>query len=283
MTLSSSFATVAVVTCGVLIPINLIYNLNNVPSSSRNFLSSLTISNVKGNWLYAHVALSYIICFIAFWFIWSKSVQRMRLRTSGRSRTRLTCSVSPSSSYKTVVTLRHAYFRSKDYCNSLHARSIMITGIQRQYQSDEGVLSLLTSLNVPYPTTSVHIGRKVGQLAELVEAHNDAVRELEKVLTTYTKNGQLGSKRPTMQVGGFMGIGGQKVDTIDYMTAKIKRFEDKVEQTRDTISDKKSEPYGFASFQAVPYAHVVAKRLQDKKVKGCKFSLAPLPSGELVF
>ena len=67
-----SFATVAVVTCGVLIPINLIYNLNNVPSSSRNFLSSLTISNVKGNWLYAHVALSYIICFIAFWFIWSK-------------------------------------------------------------------------------------------------------------------------------------------------------------------------------------------------------------------
>ena len=184
-------------------------------------------------------------------------------------------------SYKTVVTLRHAYFRSKEYCNSLHARSIMITGIQRQYQSDEGVLSLLTSLNVPYPTTSVHIGRKVGQLAELVEAHNDAVRELEKVLTTYTKNGQLGSKRPTMQIGGFMGIGGQKVDTIDYMTAKIKRFEDKVEQTRDTISDKKSEPYGFASFQAVPYAHVVAKRLQDKKVKGCKFSLAPLPSGEL--
>ena len=79
-----------------------------------------------------------------------------------------------------------------------------------------------------------------------------------------------------------MGIGGQKVDTIDYMTAKIKRFEDKVEQTRDTISDKKSEPYGFASFQAVPYAHVVAKRLQDKKVKGCKFSLAPLPSGELL-
>ena len=131
--------------------------------------------------------------------------------------------------------------------------------------------------------TSVHIGRKVGQLPELVEAHNNAVRELEEVLTTYTKDGKLAKKRPTMRVGGFAGMGGKHVDSIDYYTAKIKKLEEKVEQARESITDRKSEPYGFASFQAVPYAHVVAKRLQDKKVKGCKFSLAPLPSGTHLF
>lgn len=157
---------------------------------------------------------------------------------------------------------------------------LQITGVSRQYQSDEGLQSLLLGLNVPYPTTAVHIGRRVGHLTELVEAHNDAVRELEQVLTTYTKDGKLASKRPTKTIGGFMGCGGQKVDTIDYMTAKIKRLEDQVEGMRDTISDKKSEPYGFASFSAVPYAHVVARKLQKKRVKGCEFSLAPLPAGK---
>ena len=81
-----------------------------------------------------------------------------------------------------------------------------------------------------------------------------------------------------MHIGGFLGCGGKPVDTIQYMTTKIKRLEDQVEQTRETISDRKSEPYGFASFSAVPYAHVVARRLQSKKIKGCKFALAPLPA-----
>jgi hypothetical protein len=184
----------------------------------------------------------------------------------------------PDFSYKRVVDLKHAFFRSAEYQNSLHARSLMITGVQRQYQTDEGLQGLLSGLAIPYPTTAVHIGRRVGQLPELVESHNDAVRELEQILTTYTKGGQLGAKRPTKTVGGFLGMGGKKVDAIDYMTAKIKRLEEMVQQHRDTITDKKSEPYGFASFAAVPYAHVVGKRLQAKRIKGCEFSMAPLPS-----
>jgi len=187
-------------------------------------------------------------------------------------------SISYRSSYKRVVDLKHAYFRSKEYQNSLHARSLMITGVQRQYQTDEGLQGLLSGLSIPYPTTAVHIGRRVGQLPEIVESHNDAVRELEQILTTYTKGGKLGPKRPTKRVGGFLGMGGKKVDAIDYMTAKIKRLEDMVQQHRDTITDKKSEPYGFASFAAVPYAHVVGKKLQSKRIKGCEFALAPLPS-----
>ena len=230
--------------------------------------------------------ISYIVCFITFWFIWVKYVAVVFIAAIWLNH----CS------YKRVVELKHAYFRSAEYVNSLHARSMMvglgvviqqtccdmlapqITGVQRQYQTDDGLLGLLTGLGIPYPTTAVHIGRRVGYLPELVEAHNDAVRALEQVLTTYTKGGKLATKRPTMRIGGFMGCGGKEVDTIVHMTAKIKRLKDQVEQTRETISDRKSEPYGFASFSAVPYAHVVAKRLQSKKVKGCRFSLSPLPA-----
>lgn len=139
---------------------------------------------------------------------------------------------------------------------------------------------MLSALGIPYPTTAVHIGRRVGHLPELVEEHNNAVRELEQVLTTYTKGGKLASKRPTMKIGSFMGCGGRRVDTIDHMSARIKLLEDRVNQARETITDRKSEPYGFASFSAVPYAHVVARRLRQKKIKGSTFSLAPLPSGE---
>ena len=71
---------------------------------------------------------------------------------------------------------------------------------------------------MPYPATSVHIGRRVGRLPELIEFHNDAVRELEKYLVRYLKGGKIGSKRPTITKGGFCGIGGKKYDAIDFFT-----------------------------------------------------------------
>lgn len=56
------FTAVAVVACGVLIPINLVYNLRNPPKGSSDILNELTIANVKTNILFAHVAVSYLIC-----------------------------------------------------------------------------------------------------------------------------------------------------------------------------------------------------------------------------
>jgi hypothetical protein len=89
---------------------------------------------------------------------------------------------------------------------------------------------LLRSLSIPYPTTAVHIGRKVGVLPELIKRHNDTVRALEGVLTRYFKNpDRLPTNRPTLRIGGWMGMGGKKVDAIDYLTQKIQRFEERIE------------------------------------------------------
>ena len=42
----------ALLTCAVLIPINVVYNIRNVSSSNRNALLMLTMTQVKGNWLW---------------------------------------------------------------------------------------------------------------------------------------------------------------------------------------------------------------------------------------
>lgn len=66
-------------------------------------------------------------------------------------------------------------------------------------------------------------------------------------------------------------------DAIEFLTAKIQRLEEKIEATREQIGDKKAENYGFASFESVPFAHVVAKKLVGKTKAGSVFNLAPSP------
>jgi hypothetical protein len=118
----------------------------------------------------------------------------------------------------------------------------------------------------------------VWAVPQLIEQHNQAVRALEGVLTTYLRNpDNVPTKRPTMSIGGFGGCGGRKVDAIDHLTQKIQRLEERIEVTRTQIGEKKAENYGFASFESVPYAHIVAQKLQGKRKKGAYFDLAPPP------
>jgi hypothetical protein len=76
-----------------------------------------------------------------------------------------------------------------------------------------------------------------------------------------------------------MGIGGERVDAIDYLTNQINRVEAAVMHQRETIQEKKPEMYGFASLAAVPYAHAAAKVLKGKKPGGMRIALAPPPTG----
>jgi calcium permeable stress-gated cation channel len=58
--------------------------------------------------------------------------------------------------------------------------------------------------------THAYLARKVGDLPDLIEYHNQTVREFEQILVTYLKGGKIGKKRPTITIGGFLGFGGQK-------------------------------------------------------------------------
>ena len=58
---------------------------------------------------------------------------------------------------------------------------------------------------------------------------------------------------------------------------RIKRTEQSVEAYRAQIDTRRPEKYGFASMAAVPYAHVVALLLRNKRPKGAEINLAPNP------
>ena len=191
----TAFSLVAILTCAILIPINVTYNLKNVPSSSRDALSMLTIRNVGGNVLWAHVGMVYVITgvvIVVVWFHWTA-----------------------------MVRLRAQFFRSPEYTLSFYARTLIVMGVPKKHQSDEGIRAIFDSVQVPYPTTSVHVGRRVGNLPQLIEVHNNTVREFEQVLVRYLNGGKIGKKRPTIRLGGFLGIGGEKRDAIDYYTCVV--------------------------------------------------------------
>lgn len=184
------FTGVVVLTCGILVPLNVVYNLQHVEAKKRDFLSMLTIRDVKGDFLCAHVVITYcitILIIVCVWFHW-----------------------------RAMVRLRHAWFRSPEYLQSFYARTLTVTGVPKKGQSDAALKSIFDGMGMPYPTTSVHIGRRVGRLPELIEYHNDTVRRFEQILVRYMKGGKLKSKRPTIRVGGWLGMGGQKHDAIDY-------------------------------------------------------------------
>ncbi|KAJ7244129.1 hypothetical protein B0H12DRAFT_1129504 [Mycena haematopus] len=245
------FTGVAGLSCGILIPINIVYNLKNIDSDSRDILSMMTIRDVSGNLLFAHVTITYLITFLIMYCVYVHWVQ--------------------------MVKLRRAWFRSPEYLGAFYARTLTILHVPKSNQSDAGIKEIFDAVRVPYPTTSVHIGRKVGKLPELVEYHNETVRELETYLVRYLKGGKIGRKRPTVRIGGSCGCGGTKRDAIEFYTEKLKRTEAAIEDYRQHFHEHKPENYGFASMAAVPYAHVVAKLLGDKHPKGTNISLAPNP------
>jgi len=186
------FTACSILAAGALIPINVTYNLKHVKSNKRDILSMLTIRDVSGEFLYAHVIVTYLITFVIIVFV--------------------------DINWRAMIRLRHQWFRSPEYLQSFYARTLQVRHVPKKYQNDEGLKAIFDTVKVPYPTTSVHIGRKVGELPQLIEMHNDTVREFEQVLVKYLKGGKIRSKRPTIREGGCCGLGGTQLDAIDFYT-----------------------------------------------------------------
>lgn len=63
---------------------------------------------------------------------------------------------------------------------------------------------------------NVSIGRDLKDYPGLIEDYNDTIKAFEEVLVKYLKGGKEAKKRPRIRRGGFMGMGGIKVDAIEY-------------------------------------------------------------------
>lgn len=159
-----------------LLPINIIYNLRFVPSTSRNSLSTCTIQELRGAWLWGPVASSYVFTAYALLLIWYH--------------------------YREVLGRRIEYFVSPAFVNRLSHRSLMVGPLDKssalrtdqagssaqvvhvpeEMQSDEALGDTIRCLPFPFPPRVVTIGHEIGELPDMIEEKQDAVRSLEKSL-----------------------------------------------------------------------------------------------------
>ena len=115
-----------------------------------------------------------------------------------------------------MIALRRKFFHSAEYQGSIHSRTLMVIDVPKPSRSDQGLAQLATRFKpdtIPY--AQAHIGRDMGELPELIEQYENAVKRLEKYLAVYLKNpDKLPDKRPTCKPKGKQ----MKIDAIDYYT-----------------------------------------------------------------
>ncbi|KAH8115331.1 hypothetical protein DFH11DRAFT_1877093 [Phellopilus nigrolimitatus] len=198
-------------------------------AGARDVLSMLTLRDVSGSVLFVHVAATYVFTFLVLFFVWVN--------------------------WRRMVQLRRAWFRSPEYMESFYARTLMVLKVPRKYHSDEASAASSSPYRSRTPRRACNVGRRVGRLPELIEFHNNAVRELE-CASCATCAAEDWRAPPDAHQGRLPGIGGKK--------NKVKRCEAAIEAYRDEIDTRKAENYGFASMAAVPFAHVVARMLHGR-------------------
>ena len=248
------FLALTVVGCGILIPTNLLA-ADDQWSNGASFFNRLTPVYSAGASFWVYVVLAYLFDAIIFYFLWAN--------------------------YRHVLRLRRAYFDSPEYQKSLHSRTLLLTDIEASLRSDDGIVKITEEVEASAETPRPSIARNVKDLPELVEEHEESVRELEQHLAKYLKNhDSLPAKRPTCKASkkDKAYARGQEVDAIEYLTSRIKQLETEIKEVRLTVDKRNAMSYGFATYQQIAEAHNVAYVARKGGPEGSIIKLAPKPN-----
>jgi hypothetical protein len=249
------FLVLTLVGCGILVPVYLRGSQQNQNSKSIDAFTKLTPQFLVGSSYWGIVVAEWAINVILIIFLWWN--------------------------YRAVTRLRRRYFESAEYQTALHARTLIVTDIPNQLRSDEGVVRIVDGVKNNTALPRATIGRNMKGLPDLIDEHEELVRKLEAILAKYLKKpDNLPPNRPQCKPSkkDTEYSQGQKVDAIDYLTARIQRLEKEIHRTRASIDKRDAMPYGFASYDSVEDAHGVAFSARNKHPNGTSIELAPRPS-----
>ncbi|KAL9025362.1 MAG: hypothetical protein Q9196_005795, partial [Gyalolechia fulgens] len=260
--LRNLFLVLSIVGVAVILPANVIAAdreaIKATTKGGQSFFVTMTpqyTSRKHKSSLWVHVICVWVIDLIVAFFLWRN--------------------------YGAIVRLRRQYFDSPEYLMSLHSRTLMVTDIPPADRTDEGLLRLVDQVEHTAGLPRAAIGRNVKELPDMIEEYDEAVRELESVLAKYLKNpDNLPAKRPTMRASKKYRAnnGGNRVDSIDYLTSRIRELEIEINHVRESVDKRNAMPFGFASYERIEDAHTVAFAAQKKHPRGTTIRLAPRPS-----
>jgi hypothetical protein len=252
------FVVLAIVGCSIIIPVNVIKTTEFTKANNFDGAKAIVLMTPKalfGEIFWAFVAVAYLFNIIVCGFLWW--------------------------TYRAVHRLRRNYLEGPEYQNALHSRTLMISDINRNFRTDQGLVEITDSLRTTPEVPRASVGRNVKDIPDLIEEHEKAVIQLESVLAKYLKNpNQLPATRPLCMPSKKdpeFTDKKQKVDAIDYLTARIQRLEGQIKEVRETVDKRDAMPYGFASYETIESAHSVAYAARNKHPKGTTVRLAPKP------
>ena len=252
--LRNMFLALGLIGLCIMIPVNVSLGNKSISGGGSGF-AVMTPLYVFGSGLWAQVVVAWATNLIVCYFLWYN--------------------------YRKIHQLRRSFFASPDYQLSLHARTVMIRDIPSQLRTDDGIMRITDAVNPTGVAPRTALGRNVKALPELIEEHEESVRELETVLAKYFKNpDKLPPRRPTMKAAKKYGgqASGGNVDAIEYLTERIRVLELQINEYRDRVDAREPLSYGFASWDQIDEAHAVAYAGRKKKPQGASIKLAPRPS-----
>lgn len=162
----------------------------------------------------------------------------------------------------------------------LHLTAHQLTHIPESSRTDVGIAQLVDEAKTTQTLPRTAVGRNVKDLPKLIEAHDEAVRQLETCLAKYLKDpNKLPEKRPMCkpEKDDRSAYGTGKVDAIDYLTDRIARLETDIKYVRESVDNRNPSSFGFASYPHIEDAHAVAYASRKKGPSGCDIYLAPKP------
>jgi calcium permeable stress-gated cation channel len=256
--LRNIFVALGLIGLLVMIPVNVTMRNKGI-SGGVDAFAIMTPLYVFGNGLWSQVVCAWAFDIIVCYFLWHN--------------------------YQRVRSLRRDYFESREYQLSLHARTLIVRDLPSTMRSDEGILRVTDEVNPTGVLPRTTVGRNVRVLPDLIEEHEEHVKELESVLAKYLKDpDKLPAARPMMKPPKkYQGdrVGG-KVDAIQFLTDRIRELEQEIREIRDRVDKRDTMPYGFASWDQIEQAHTVAFAARKKKPQGATVRLAPRPN-ELIW
>ena len=253
--LRNIFCVLGVIGVGIMIPVNVTTGVSGIRDKS-NVFATMTPLYTFGSGLWAQVVVAYFVNITMIYFVWHN--------------------------YRKVHVMRRKYFNSNEYQGSLSSRSVLIRHLPAKYRSEEGILRVTDKVNPTGSLPTPIAMRDVKEISGWIEQHEDAVRKLESILSKYLKNPErLPARKPMMKPpGGYKGqtLAGGNIDAIDFYRWKIDSLEKNINGMRQASEGREVMPYGFATWEHVAQAHVVAYAARNKTPEGAKIRLAPKPN-----
>ncbi|KAJ3078599.1 hypothetical protein HK102_004373 [Quaeritorhiza haematococci] len=229
-------------------------------------LDVISMGNVAPDspWFFVHSGLAWIYSLWAYYLLWT--------------------------TWTEFIQLRRRWFASEEFRSSYHNKTILMTQLPEDLQSEQALQKFLQKLQASSTTTTavvagrpgagssgssvkhVALGRNVTKLPKLVAEHEKYTTLLEKTLAKYLADpNRLPSKRPKHREGSVPFtcglIGGQQVDTIEFCTKRIRELEKEIYALRAKgDSQYKPNAAAFASFDTMAAAHSFAKKYEGNGV-----------------